>query len=99
MVGGPKALLSVVGALAGDSAATFEAIAERLAADGPNTDLSLQVAERLRLWDHLDAPDWGAATGRNTTARRHVIYELLGISEPLRDALDARVPVAPARGP
>ena len=99
MVSGPKALIPVVQALAGDAKASLVTIAERLAEDGPNTDLSLQVAERLRLWDHLDAPEWASATPRNTSARRQVVYQQLAISQPLSDVLDARIPVAPARGP
>jgi hypothetical protein len=99
MVAGPMPLIGLVQALAQDESVTSSAIAERLAADGPNTDLSLTVAQHLRLWDHLDTPGWGLGTSRNTSDRRKRTYAVLEISEPLIETLDARVPPAPARGP
>lgn len=46
----------------------------------------------LARWDHWQEEGWAAATAPNTADRRARIYELLNLSDELRDDLDKKVP-------
>ncbi len=76
-----------------------DAVAKTVAALAPNDPAHIELAKRLRSWDHLDSADWTGDSGANTTERRHRINEELAVYGSLRDALDQAIPPYISAGP
>ena len=65
----------------------------------PNDPASLELAQRLRAWDHIEAAEWTAGSDPNTHERRHVVNEELAVYGPMREALDRLIPPYVTAGP
>jgi hypothetical protein len=74
-------------------------VANTINALPPNDPASLEVAQRVRTWDHVESADWTRDSGANTSERRHLINEELAVYGSLRDAFDQLVPPYIAAGP
>jgi hypothetical protein len=61
--------------------------------DDPNADPRLKFERALHEWDHVESADWTEGTGRNTLARRQVIYRRLRIGNELSARADYLIPV------
>lgn len=95
----PRPLDPLLLALAGDGEAPDEGT---LAAHLRTAEQADPVINRLRyllvIWDASDA-EWTAGSSRNTAERRKRIYDVLGVTDGLRTALNERLPFAPWQPP
>lgn len=102
MMSGPRPLMPLIAFHAqseGISSPKESDLAKVIDLMGPNSELAMTLAQRLRLWDHLGSPSWGSGTAANTAARRLLVYSLLAVGEGLTEVLDRRVPPYLEPGP
>ncbi|WP_336116341.1 Z1 domain-containing protein [Streptomyces sp. PTD9-10] len=71
---------------------------DRILTAGPGDELLTLWRRKLTAWDFEQSPAW-SATAPRTPERRAEVYERLALSEDLRKALDAAVPVHREPGP
>jgi hypothetical protein len=77
-------------------ALTVDDLMEWIRSKNQNEPAARIVSARLAQWDYLPGLDWARDVPRNTSARRTLIYNRLGLSESHRVLFDERFPYAPA---
>lgn len=95
MVAGPKLLVRGIRFHAeelGDGHADIEAELATHVASGANDPVRRALQPRLCDWDFATNAPWAEGSEHNTAARRALIYDRLGIAQPLRKVLDECLP-------
>lgn len=92
-----KAMLAMEGAEAG--AYCVDDLMAPLLEPEKSFGIAFKFGRLMWQWDHVDGRDWCASTLPHTTERREKIYDILGLPEKMRTAVNSRLPVQPVEKP
>src|SRR4051794_24913143 len=94
MTHGPRALVAALrfyGLEPSRSALDIETALAQGITGNANDPLRRMFNAKLKHWDWEESPKWGNGTPPNSNARRTLIYDLLEVSDKLREVLDEYV--------
>jgi hypothetical protein len=82
-----------------EGSATLEALQAHLKAASAGDNTANTLRRSLASWDNESGADWSAATERNTSARRALIYKSLDVPEEFAALCDQKFPFKPLDAP